>query len=156
MTFSQIPYKRADLDAWKAMVEDQTARFAAAKTFEEADAIYLEADLAAKEYETMVVLATIRRDIDTRDAFYDAEVNFYDEQMPNLEPAKKAWTEAVLGSPFRKELEEKYGQVPFVNAELSVKTFSPEIVEQLQKENALISRYSKLIASAQIPFRGET
>ena len=27
MTFSQIPYHRADLAAWKAQVEDQTKRF---------------------------------------------------------------------------------------------------------------------------------
>ena len=155
MTFSQIPYHRADLAAWKAQVEDQTKRFKEAKTFEEADAIYQEAELASVEYDTMISLASIRRDIDTRDEFYDAEDSYYDQQMPTLQPAFKAWTMATLESPFRKELEEKYGSVPFVNAEMSTKTFSPEIVEDLQKENALRSRYSKLIASAQIPFRGE-
>ena len=155
MTFSQIPYHRADLAAWKTQVEDQTRRFREAKTFEEADAIYQEAELSAVEYDTMVSLASIRRDIDTRDEFYDAEDSYYDQEMPKLQPAFKAWTMATLESPFRRELEEKYGSVPFVNAEMSTKTFSPEIVEDMQKENALRSRYSKLIASAQIPFRGE-
>ena len=32
MTFSQIPYHRADLAAWKAQVEDQTLRFRNAQT----------------------------------------------------------------------------------------------------------------------------
>ena len=155
MTFSQIPYQRADLAAWKEQVEDQTARFKAAKTFEEADTIYLEAELSSVEYDTMVSLAKIRRDIDTRDEFYDAEVTYYNQQMPTLQPAFKAWTMATLESPFRAQLEEKYGKVPFINAEMSTKTFAPEIVEDLQKENALRTRYSKLIASAQIPFRGE-
>ena len=155
MTFSQIPYRRADLAHWKAMTEDVTARFKAAQTFEEADAIYREAVTCDTEYETMVSLARIRRDIDTRDEFYDAEVTFYNQEMPKLQPAMKAWTQATLDSPFRKELEEKYGAVTFINAEMSTKTFSPEIVEDLQKENALKTRYSKLIASAQIPFRGE-
>ena len=156
MTFSQIPYKRADLDHWKSMVEDLTARFKAAQTFEEADAIYAEAETADVDYATAVSLAKIRRDIDTRDEFYDAEVTFYNQEMPKLQPVFKAWTTATLESPFRKELEAKYGAVPFINAEMSTKTFSPEIVEDLQKENALRTRYSKLIASAQIPFRGET
>ena len=155
MTFSQIPYKRADLDHWKALVEDLTVRFKAAATFEEADAIYRESEEATVEYETMVSLARIRRDIDTRDEFYDAEVTFYNQEMPKLQPTFKAWTTATLESPFRAQLEEKYGAVPFINAEMSTKTFSPEIVEDLQKENALRTRYSKLIASAQIPFRGE-
>ncbi len=155
MTFSQIPYKRADLAHWKAMTEDLTARFKAATTFEEADAVYREAETADVEYSTMVSLARIRRDIDTRDEFYDAEVTFYNQEMPKLQPVFKAWTTATLESPFRAQLEEKYGAVPFVNAEMSTKTFSPVIVEDLQKENALRTRYSKLIASAQIPFRGE-
>ena len=155
MTFSQIPYKRADMAHWKTLVEDLTARFKAAGTFEEADAIYLEGETIDVEYATMVTLATIRHDIDTRDEFYDAEASFYDAEMPKLQPVFKAWTQATLDSPFRPQLEEKYGAVSFLNAEISTRTFSPEIVEELQKENALTTRYSKLLASAQIPFRGE-
>ena len=112
MTFSQIPYHRADLAAWKAQVEDQTARFKAAQTFEEADALYREAELSSVEFDTMITLASIRRDIDTRDEFYDAEVTFYNQEMPKLQPTFKAWTTATLESPFRKELEEKYQKKP--------------------------------------------
>ena len=156
MTFSEIPYKRVDLDKWKARVEDLIARFQAAKTFEEADAVFYEAELSDSDDVTMTSLAQIRRDIDTRDEFYDVETAFYDEEMPKMQPVFKAWTKATLESPFRKQLEEKYGSVSFLNAEISTKTFSPEIVEELQKENVLCNRYSKLLASAQIPFRGET
>ncbi len=155
MTFSQIPYKRADLARWKTLMEELTARFRTAKTFQEADAVFYEAEFAGVEYDTMVSLARIRRDIDTRNEFYDGETTYYNQELPKLQPVFKAWTQATLESPFRKELEEKYGAVPFINAELSAKTFSPEIVADLQKENALRTRYSKLIASAQIPFRGE-
>jgi len=155
MTFNEIPYQRADMVQWKAMVEDLIARFQAAKTFEEADAVFYEAEHSDADYVTMTALAQIRRDIDTRDEFYDAETAFYDEEMPKLQPVFKAWTRATLESPFRQQLEEKYGKVPFLNAEIATKTFSPAIVEELQKENALCTRYSKLIASAQIPFRGE-
>ena len=73
-----------------------------------------------------------------------------------MQPVSKAWTQATLDSPFRPQLEEKYGKVTFINAEMAAKAFSPEIIEDLQKENSLRMRYSKLIASAQIPFRGET
>ena len=155
MKFSEMPYVRADLDHWKQMVEDLIARFKAAVTFEEADAIYREAETCDVEYSTMVSLARIRRDIDTRDAFYDAEVTFYNQEMPKLQPVFKAWTQALLDSPFRPQLEEKYGAVTFINAEMSAKTFIPELVADIQQENALRTRYSKLLASAQIPFRGE-
>ena len=154
MTFSEIPYKRADVVHWKALIEDLTARFKAAETFEEADAVYRESEVADLEYGTMRTLANIRNDIDTRDPFYEAETAFYDAEMPKLQNTFKAWTRATLESPFRKQFEEKYGAVPFLNAEISMKTFAPAIVEDLQKENALCTRYTKLLASAQIPFRG--
>ena len=155
MKFSEIPYERADLAAWKAQTEELTAAFKAAATFQEADSIYQQMEALEVPYDTAISLASIRRDIDTRDAFYDAEDSYYDQELPKLQPAFKAWTQATLDSPFRKELEEKYGAVTFVNAEISAKTFNPAIVEDLQKENALRSQYSKLLASAQIPFRGE-
>ncbi len=156
MKFSEIPYERADIAAWQKLTEDLTARFTAAKTFEEADAIYREAQVSDIAYETATTIASIRHDIDTRDPFYDAEDKFYDAELPKLRPASKAWTEATLASPFRAQLEEKYGKLPFIDAEMSAKTFAPAILEDLQKENALRSRYSKLIASAEIPFRGQT
>lgn len=156
MKFSEIPYERADIAAWQKLTEDLTARFTAAQTFEEADAIYREAQVSDIAYETATTVASIRHDIDTRDVFYDEEDKFYNAELPKLRPASKAWTEATLASPFRAQLEEKYGALPFIDAEMSAKTFAPAILEDLQKENALKSRYSKLIASAQIPFRGET
>ena len=155
MTFSQIPYVRADLAAWKQQQEDITARFRAAQTFEEADAIYREAATFDADYTSMMTIARIRNNIDTRDEFYDAEVAYYNQEMPKMQAVSKAWTEATLESPFRKQLEEKYGQVTFINAEMAAKAFSPELVAEMQQENALKTRYSKLIASAQIPFRGE-
>ena len=156
MKFSEIPYERADLAAWEQSLREVTAAFAAAKTFEEADELYRKAEEVGIHESTMISLASIRRDIDTRDEFYDAEDTYYDREMPKLQPAFKAWTKATLESPFRAQLEQKYGKTPFINAELSLKTFSPEIVEDLQKENELRSRYSKLLASAQILFRGNT
>ena len=60
----------------------------------------------------------------------------------------------MLASPFRKDFEAEYGDLLFVNAEIEKKTFSPEIIEDMQTENELVTEYDKLIASAQIPFEG--
>lgn len=156
MMFSQIEYKRVDMDALKAQLSEQTRKLIDSKSFEEAE----RANLAVEELEgatirTMRTVAQIRRDIDTRDAFYDAEMRFYNREMPLLQPVRKAWTDALLSSPFRGDFEKKYGNVPFINAELDAKSFAPELVADMQKENELVSRYTKLIASAQIPFDGK-
>ena len=156
MTFSEIKYERVDLQALKDQIASLTVRLRAAADFDQAERCFLEMnDLDGRTLRTMRTVAQIRRDIDTRDEFYDAEMKFYNRELPTVQPVKQAWTNALLASPFRAKLEEKYGDVAFLNAELANRTFRPELVEDLQRENELVSRYTKLLASAQIPFDGK-
>lgn len=62
---------------------------------------------------------------------------------------------ALVGSKFRNELEYKWGKQLFRIAEMSLKTFAPEIVKDLQQENKLGSEFTELLASAKIMFEGE-
>ena len=156
MTFSEIKYERVDVEALKLEITELTRRLDMAAGFAEVEQVYLQMnELEGRTLRGMRTVAQIRRDINTRDEFYDAEMKFYNRELPTVQPLKQAWTNALLRSPFRPLLEEKYGAVPFLNAELQNRTFKPELVEDLQKENELVSRYTKLIASAQIPFEGE-
>ena len=52
-------------------------------------------------------------------------------------------------------MEKKWGSQLFVIADLSLKTFQPTILEDLQKENKLISNYNKIKAIAEIEFEGK-
>ena len=157
MTFSEIKYERVDLEALQLRIGELTRQLETAADFAEVEQVYLQMnELEAQALHGMRTVAQIRRDIDTRDEFYDAEIKFYNRELPRVQPLKQAWTNALLRSPFREALEDKYGEVPFLNAELQNRTFKPELVEDLQKESELVSRYTKLIASAQIPFDGET
>lgn len=154
MKFSEMTYKRPDPDAVKSEQRALTERLSSAQSYEEARAVFLEQDEWSKQVDTMATLAYIRHSIDTRDEFYDQEIEFWDEIGPELEEYTQAWTDALLQSPFRKDFEAEYGDLLFVNAELERKTFSPEIIPELQKENELTTEYGKLLASAQIPFEG--
>jgi len=156
LKFSQMPYERPDLEAHKARLAALTQRLKAAESYDEAKAAFLEMEEASRRIDTQVNLASIRNTIDTRDEFYDGEMNFWNAALPELEEYTKAWTAALLASPFRKDFAAEYGELMFINAEISLKTFSPEIVPQLQKENDLTLAYQKLLASAQVPFEGKT
>ena len=156
MKFSEMPYERPDLDKVKRELGDLTARLKAAKSYEEARAVFLEKEAAERHVDTLVTLASIRNSIDTRDEFYDGEMNFWNAAGPELEEYDKAWTAAMLASPFRKDFAAEYGDLMFVNAEIELKTFAPEIVPQLQRENDLTQEHQKLIASAKVPFEGKT
>ena len=154
MKFSEMPYVRPDAEAVKAMQHGLTERLKAAKSYAEARTVFLEKEEEEKKVDTMATLAYVRHSIDTRDEFYDGEVEFWDEIGPELEEFEQNWLEALLDSPFRKDFADEYGDLLFVNAELQKKTFAPELVPDLQRENELVTEYDKLIASAQIPFEG--
>ncbi|MBQ7060037.1 MAG: M3 family oligoendopeptidase [Firmicutes bacterium] len=154
MKFSEMPYQRPDTDEIIREIKDLTERLKNAQSYEEARAVFLENEEKSKVVDTTISLAYIRQSIDTRDEFYNEEKDFWDEFCPEIEEYVQEWNEAMLESPFRKDFEAEYGDLLFVKTEMEKKTFSPEIVEDMQKENELVSEYDDLIASAQIPFEG--
>ncbi len=156
MKFSEMPYERPDLEGLKQTLAGLTQRLKAATSYDEAKAVFLEKEETERHIDTLTTLASIRNSIDTRDEFYDGEMNFWNAALPELEAYGQDWKLAMLESPYRKDFEGEYGNLMFLNTEIALKTFSPEIVPQLQKENDLTLAYSKLLASAQIPFEGKT
>ena len=152
MKFSEMPYSRPDKDEVIARLTGLAAQLKAADSFEAADAAFLAHDTEMSCVSTLANLVHIRHSIDTRDEFYSAESDWWDETLPLLQEGENAFQQALFESPFRPQFEAKYGDVVFKNIELELKSFSPEIIPDMQKENALVTEYDKLIASAQIPF----
>ncbi len=156
MKFSQMLYERPELEATKQRLSALIDVFEAAPDGESAEKAYLEIDAFNGHVRTMRTLAHIRHTLDTNDQFYDAEQTYFDQTMPLLQELYQRVEKALLASPHRGHLEVKYGSLMFKNIEISLKTFKPEIVADLQTENRLRSEYDKLIASAQIAFDGKT
>ena len=105
--------------------------------------------------DTMISLAYVRSSIDTNDEYYEKEVEYIDEISPEITELGQSFAELLVNSPFRKELEEKYGSLLFLNNEIFLKAFSKEIIPETQETNKLETEYQKLIASAQIDFDGK-
>ncbi len=152
--FSEIPYSRPDIDELKRELQVLTDELKAAASFGEAKAAFLRKDSLERHIESVSTLAQIRHSIDTRDKFYDDEVRFWNRSFPELQEYLQKWTEELLRSSYRGELEAEFGEVIFLNAEIDLKAFDPSIIPLLQDENDLTMEYEKLLASAQIPFRG--
>ena len=156
MKFSEMPYSRPDTERVKQEMQQLTEALKAAPDYAAAKAVFLEEQTLKKHLSTLSVLVEIRHSIDTRDAFYEAESDFFNAALPELQAYEQAWTQALLDSPFRPDFEKEYGSVMFLNAEIALKTFSEEIIPELQQENDLVQAYEKLLASAAIPFEGKT
>ena len=154
MKFCEMPYTRPDIDETKKSFDSLTERLASAKSYADAKEVFLEEQKLEKHIDTLVNLVSIRHSVNTRDKFYDEEKNFWNGAMPELQEYMQKWTGAMLATPFREDFSAEYGDLMFVNAEISLKAFSPEIIPELQRENELVQEYEKLLASAQIPFEG--
>ncbi|WP_042356423.1 M3 family oligoendopeptidase [Bacillus rubiinfantis] len=155
MGFEQYTYKRPDMAAIKGRFEVMLEQFLHAVSAEEQSEIMNDINLLRNDIGTMFTLCSIRHSIDTNDEFYKDEQDYMDEIGPEVEGLVTRYYEALVNSPFRAELETKWGTQLFALAQSQLKIFKPEIVPLLQKENRLVTEYTKLIASAKIHFEGE-
>jgi M3 family oligoendopeptidase len=155
MVFENYTYKRPNLAEVTKQFDVILEKFNLAETMKEQSKAIAEINEIRKQLGTMFNLCEIRHTIDTNDDFYKEEQDYMDEIEPEVEGLVTKYYQALVHSKFRSELEEKWGTQLFALAECQLKTFKPEIVPLLQKENRLSTEYTKLVASAKILFKGE-
>lgn len=155
MKFSEMPYVRPDLAAFQAKAEAAAQKIAQASSAQEQIKAVLAFDQVQAEVNTAMSLAYVRHTIDTRDEFYDQENDYADEIAPAVQEAEQKVSKALLASPFRAELSERFGEILFTNLEIAVRTFDPKNMALMQEENKLQSEYQKLYASAMVEWNGE-
>ncbi|MCI1969544.1 M3 family oligoendopeptidase [Clostridium luticellarii] len=156
MKFDEFKYERPDYEKIKASIGSLLHELKISDSCEKQLDCTNHINQIRNHLQTMGTLAEIRHSINTEDKYYDKEQNYWDKYSPLYDELDFAFYKELFHSKFRKELEEKLGKQFFTLAEFSLKAFSPKVIEDLQMENTLSSQYTKLLASAKIPFMGET
>ncbi len=155
MKVSEMPYQRITVEDFKEQAEKIIAKIRAAKSAEDLKAARDEYNKISEEVDTAASLANCRFTLNTRDEFYNAEMDYYDNAMPLFSEIENEYKKAMLDSPYRAEAEKLINPRVFKGFEMSLKTFSPEVIEDLQAENALVTRYSKFMGELAFEFEGE-
>ncbi|MBR1641025.1 MAG: M3 family oligoendopeptidase [Butyrivibrio sp.] len=155
MKCSQMPYTRVNMDEVKSFFEKLIADSKNAKSGEEQFELHKKYYKFMEDVYTNIKLGVFRHNIDTTEEFYAAENDYIDEITPLISKYANDYSKVLYESPFRPYLEDKISKVAFKNIELQNKSIDDKILPLMQEENALISKYDKLIASAKIPFNGE-
>ncbi len=156
MDFTQVPYQRPDLDAFKTKIHQLSAQLAKAQNAFLAKVVATELVSLVNEKDSQEMLATIRNSIDTEDDFYKKESEFWDEFGPQFEDALTEYQIAVVNSPYQKELATIYPHTWIDKALDALRVKDSKIIPLQQQDNRLVTEYSNLIASAQVDFRGQT
>lgn len=155
MKFKDFTYEKLDMDAVKKEFSGYINAFKTASTFEAQDETIVKINALRIHCESMFNIVLFRHAIDTTNAFYENENNETNKIRPHYEALVSQYYAELIRTPFRKELEARWGKQIFRIAELKKKTVSEEVIEYLQKENQLITGYQILKAGAAIPFEGE-
>ena len=87
------------------------------------------------EFLTMSKIASIRYTMNTTDKFYEEEQKYFDRSLPVYNELMHEYYSSLIISKFRDELERKYGKYLFDIASVTIKTMSPEIIDDLIVEN---------------------
>ncbi|MGL4739053.1 MAG: M3 family oligoendopeptidase [Cellulosilyticaceae bacterium] len=155
MGFNEFQYTRPDYEAYKTQVNHYIAQLRGAQTADVVLEAFHGVNVLKNTLGTMESLSYIRSSINTNDAFYEEEMNYWSEYQPLFQELDTDFFRAVIESPFRADIEAVTGSQYMRLLECQLQTFAPEIIGELQEENRLVLEYNKLIASAQIPFQGK-
>ncbi|WP_223699926.1 M3 family oligoendopeptidase [Sutcliffiella deserti] len=155
MRFDDYQYSRPSMEELETEFTQLLEKFECAETFEVQDKMMSEINEYRSEFETMRQLVQIRHTIDTMDEFYKKEKDFFNEVGPAYKGLITNYYKALTQSKFRPQLEGKWGKQLFQLADSELKTFSPEIMKELQEENKLVSDYVNLLAAAKISYDGK-
>ena len=153
--FNEIPYHRPDIEKLKTTITSLLKDFNASQSADEQIKIIEKINKERNDLETMYALANIKYTLDTVNKGYIKEQNFFDVNYPVYQNLVSDYYKAILASKYRRALEEKFGKQLFKIAEMTVKTISEKVLKDLEEENILVSEYTKLLASAKIPFDGK-
>ena len=154
-TIGKIPYRRVTEEEVRSWYE---AFFSASEQAASADDVLRARDALIgrlKEFWTARSLCNYRYSQNVHDAFYQAEVDYYDAAGPHANALETKYFRCMLGSPFRAELEERLGSLLFRKFEVSVRAQSDACIADEQEENALVSSYSRLMASMLFDWEGK-
>ena len=155
MKFSEMNYLRPDLLKVENEFKELTQEMREATSGEAAFRVHEKFYALTGQIQTASELAMIRHDMNTVDAVYKEERDWFDKNMPLISNLSVEYQKALYESPYRKELVEKIGPVAFKNIELAMKSVDEKILPLMQEENELTTRYNNLLASCKIPFHGE-
>ncbi len=108
-----------------------------------------------EDFATATNIAYIRFSQNTKDDFYNAEQDYYDENSPLLSAEIVAYQQAILTSPFADDIEKAIGTGIFKLYECSAKSMSDEIIPEKQEEAKLVTEYTKFASALSFSFRGE-
>lgn len=155
MKFTEIEYKRPNIESITKEFKQLLAEIDEASDLASFEKSMLKINKIRESFESFQSLAHVRHSIDTKDEYYDAENQFFDQNSPVFSQLSNKFYKKINESGLKNEIIKKYGSHFTNGIECSLKTFDEKIMDLLSAENELVSQYNKLIGGAEVEFDGK-
>ena len=155
MVFEDLIYIRPNIEEFEEEMSHLLKRFECVNTFDEQVLVIEKVNSKRNYILSMLTLAEIRGLLNTSDAKYQEEQKFINKEWPVFEKVVASFYEYLIKSPFKDQIEQKYGKQLMDLAENNVNTIRSSVIKDLEKENNYISEYTRILANAKIEFMGE-
>ena len=155
MKFSEMPYARPDIDAILKRCAQFAADAATAPSGEALVKLYYDQSAAMADYTTAANLANIHYTCDTRDAYWQAEQDFFDTNSPAVSNAVTEIYRAILANPHLDALTEAYGSTCVPGMRNAVLSVDSRVTELQQEANTISSLYQRLYGGALVAMDGK-
>ena len=113
--------EKQQAEAEQEKVRAYTKALKEAKSYEELRGLFMEEKTREDAWATMAEVAQVRYTVDTRDSFYEGEVQFWNETIPAIHLLIQKAEKVILESPFIKEFAEEFGEFFVKNMEVGQK-----------------------------------
>ncbi len=154
--FSEYPLVVPTAKRVAKKMEKFIADLKACKTADEAAKVIKKVNSFTEDIETETSVIYVLYTCNTANEQYKKAQDAVDELSPVLSKYGTDFEKILVNSSYRPELEKKFGAYLFQKYEASLKTFNEKIMDDLVKENKLVSEYDMIFGGAQVEFRGET
>lgn len=156
MKVKDMPYEHLDIEDIRQELRAAIELARNAKTVEEVLESHERTNKFTVRFMSNYSLCHIRYTCNTADEFYVKENEYYDEIVPEVQALSTEYSNVLLQSPLRAQLEEALSPVYFKYLEVQSKSMSQDIISDMVEENKLVTEYSKLMAGLEFEFRGKT
>ncbi|CAN5452263.1 M3 family oligoendopeptidase [soil metagenome] len=155
LKFSEYKYEQPDLESLRNEFKSISEKFINAQNANEQIQLIERSTKLSNYFGSMFNVGCINFSIDTTNTIYETARNYFNDSYPVFGQLEKDFSRLIISSKYRSELEMHFGSLYFKMHELSIKLSDPSVTEFEIKENNLVTEYSKLLATAKIPFEGK-
>jgi M3 family oligoendopeptidase len=148
-------YIRLEMSWYTKEFDNLLEQFNRADTFEAQNHLFKKLNDHRFLFETRQNFVRLMHLQDLNDVFYREEHALYSQNEPIYQSLVNKYYQSILQSLYKGQLEQNWGKQLFRLAESKVKSYSDDVLKELQEENQLISEYQQLLGKAEVTFQDE-